>query len=66
MFQQALWIGGSDQEDEGQEVDLSKSTAGAGLKKEARPLLIERDNSSYISLGKEESVSSERTLDEGH
>jgi hypothetical protein len=37
MFQQALWIGGADQEDEDQEVDLLKSMSGAGLEK-ARPL----------------------------
>jgi hypothetical protein len=33
MFQQALWIGGTDQEDEGQEVDLLKSMTGAGLER---------------------------------
>jgi hypothetical protein len=33
MFQQALWIGGTDQEEEGQEVDLVTSTKGLGLKK---------------------------------
>jgi hypothetical protein len=32
MFQQALWIGGTDYE-EGQEVDLLKSMTGAGLER---------------------------------
>jgi hypothetical protein len=40
MFQQALWVDASDQEDQGQQVDLLKSTAGAALKKEARPLSL--------------------------
>jgi hypothetical protein len=31
MFQQALRIGGSNEEDEGQEVDSLKSMAGAAL-----------------------------------
>jgi len=31
MFQQALWVGGTDQEREGKEVDLLKSMTGAGL-----------------------------------
>jgi len=37
MFQQALWIGGPDQEVEGQEVDLLKSMTGAGLEKKLGP-----------------------------
>jgi hypothetical protein len=37
MFQQALRIGGTDQEDEGQEVDKLKSMTGAGLEKGLGP-----------------------------
>ena len=37
MFQQALWVGGSNEEDEGQEVDSLRSIQGPGSK-EARPL----------------------------
>ena len=37
MFQQALWIGGTDQEDQGQEVDLLKSMIGAGLERSSAP-----------------------------
>jgi hypothetical protein len=37
MFQQALWISGTDQEDEGQEVDLLKSMTGAGLERDSAP-----------------------------
>jgi hypothetical protein len=37
MFQQALWIGGTDQEDEGQELDLRKSMTVAGLERSSAP-----------------------------
>jgi hypothetical protein len=37
VFQQALWIGGTDEEDEAQEVDLVKSMRGAELGKERGP-----------------------------
>ena len=37
MFQQALWIGGTDQEDEGQEVDLLKSMTGGWARKSSAP-----------------------------
>ena len=37
MFQSALWIGGRDQEDKGQEVDLLKSMTGAGLERSSAP-----------------------------
>jgi hypothetical protein len=40
MFERAVWIGGTDQEDKGQEVDLLRSMTGAGRSKEARPLSI--------------------------
>jgi hypothetical protein len=36
MFQQALWIGGTDY-DKGQEVDLLKSMTGAGLERSSAP-----------------------------
>ena len=37
MFQQALWVDGADEEDEGQEVDLVKSMKGAGLETSSAP-----------------------------
>jgi hypothetical protein len=37
MFQQALRDGGSDQEGEGQEVDLPKTMQGAGLERSSAP-----------------------------
>jgi hypothetical protein len=37
MFPQALRIGGTNQEGEGQEVDLLKSMTGAGLERTSAP-----------------------------
>jgi hypothetical protein len=51
MFQQALWIGGADQEDEGQEVDLVKSVTGAGLEGSSAPEHFQKDYSSYFDAG---------------
>jgi hypothetical protein len=47
MFQQALWIGGTDQEDKGQEVDLLKSMTGAGRERSSAPEHFPKDSSSY-------------------
>jgi hypothetical protein len=47
MFQQALWICGTDQEDKGQEVDLLKSMTGAGLERSSAPVHFQKDCSSY-------------------
>ena len=37
MFQQALWVGGTNQEDQGQEIDLLKSMSGAELVRGSAP-----------------------------
>jgi hypothetical protein len=37
MFQQALWIGRTNQEEQGQEVDLLKSMTGARLERSSAP-----------------------------
>ncbi len=42
MFQQALWIGGTDQEDEGQEVDLLKSMTGGWARKSSAPNIFRK------------------------
>jgi hypothetical protein len=47
MFQQALRIGGTDQEDEGQKVDSLKSMTGAGLERSSAPEHFQKDRSSY-------------------
>ena len=44
MFQQALWIGRIDSEDEGQEVDLPYSTRGAGLGGSSAPQHFQRQS----------------------
>jgi hypothetical protein len=37
VFQEALWIGGTEQKEEGQEVELLKSLTGAGLERSPAP-----------------------------
>jgi hypothetical protein len=37
MFQQALWIDGTNRENEGEEIDLLKSMTGAGPEKGSAP-----------------------------
>jgi hypothetical protein len=56
MFQQALWIGGTDWEDEGQEVDLRKSMTGAGLGKKLGPFTFRK---SGINFGRNDRTSEE-------
>jgi hypothetical protein len=59
MSQHALWIGGTDQEDEVQEVDLLKSTmTGAGLEKGSAPehfqnggVRLEADRKTFLTGG---------------
>jgi hypothetical protein len=38
MFQQALWVGGTDQEDEGQEVDFAQVDDRGWARKKLGPL----------------------------
>lgn len=45
MLQQALWSGGPDQGDEGQEVDLFKSMTGAGLERSSAPEHFQKGSS---------------------
>jgi hypothetical protein len=58
VFQQALWIGGTDQEDKAQEVDLLKSMTGAELERSSAPKYFQK-GSSNLNLGQPSGVSLE-------
>ena len=59
MFQQALWIGGTDQKDKGQEVDLIMAMTGAGLERSSAPEYLQK-GSSKPEYGRSDLVLSQR------
>ncbi len=60
MFQQALWIGGTHQQDEAQEVDFDQSMTGARLERCSAPEHFQK-GSSQLEYGKGDIILTQKT-----